>query len=61
MSARGRGSRDATAARAARELERELRRERARNAGLEHGLSALHRRMMDLHAENAQLRAALGT
>jgi hypothetical protein len=58
MSARGRTSRAATPA---RDLERQLRRERARNAGLEHGLSALHRRMMDLHAENAQLRAALAT
>ena len=40
-------------------LRRQLARERARNAGLEIGISALNRRVADLAAENAQLRAQL--
>jgi uncharacterized protein YigA (DUF484 family) len=40
-------------------VQRQLARERARNAGLESGISALHRRVIDLCAENAQLRAEL--
>ena len=34
-----------------RELEEQLRRERARSAGLEHGLSALSRRVLELRKE----------
>jgi uncharacterized protein YigA (DUF484 family) len=41
-------------------VHRQLARERARNAGLESGISALHRRVTELCAENAQLRAELG-
>jgi predicted RNase H-like nuclease (RuvC/YqgF family) len=39
-----------------RELEERLDRERARNAGLERGLSALSRTVAELREENARLR-----
>ena len=41
-------------------LHRQLARERARNAGLETGISALNRRVSDLVDENNRLRAQLG-
>jgi hypothetical protein len=59
MSARARS--EGGSAPPSRDLHRQLARERARNAGLERGLSTLHQRVKDLHAENAQLRAALAT
>ena len=40
-------------------LEHQLELERARNAGLERGLTALDRRVTELRAENAALRAEL--
>jgi hypothetical protein len=41
------------------DLEHQLARERARNAGLEHGLTALNARLIELREENASLRRAL--
>ena len=41
------------------DLEHQLELERARNAGLESGLTALDRRVTELRAENAALRAEL--
>ena len=41
------------------DLEHRLELERARNAGLERGLTALDRRVTELRAENAALRAEL--
>ena len=42
------------------ELAAQLERERARNAGLERGLTALSERVAALRAENADLRDRLG-
>jgi predicted nucleic acid-binding Zn-ribbon protein len=41
------------------DLEHQLARERARNAGLERGLTALNERLVELREENAALRQAL--
>ena len=41
------------------QLEHQLELERARNAGLERGLTALDRRVNELRDENAQLRETL--
>jgi hypothetical protein len=41
-------------------LRKQLERERARSAGLERGIVALNRRVEELRAENAALRAQLG-
>jgi hypothetical protein len=55
LSARDRGPDDR--ATGVFELRRQLARERARNAGLEHGISALDARVRGLSAELAELRA----
>jgi hypothetical protein len=41
------------------DLQHQLDRERARNAGLAQGVTALNARLTELHAENAALRRAL--